>query len=509
MKYLFGFLSAAFVSLALVQPALAMETLFYTEHEEQRTLEKVLIVTNPESIDELIASLLNYEQVNEQSNHAPGVEPGINRHNAPNHPSEESPATEASVDREPSDTGGASLRHGDDGAEQLIDVTTAAATPTTLSLTRVYPNTTGTDADEEYVELKNTGNASVELGGWSISDPNKTTTLGARTIRPNETARLHRAVTKLSLNNDGDTIELRSPNNELIDRVTYDKAPSGETLDRTERGWEWSSQKKAAQPQPNPKTETTTNTKKNIATRTITISDAMKKQDDAKTNITGVVTAAPGNLGKQIFYIQDETAGIQAYKHDATFPELHVGQEVTLNGVLSSAQGHRRLKLRGENSIMPSENTSNVSPAHKSMNELKTQTVGTLVTTSGVIASRTKDEILLEEKGEQVRVMLGSHINEMEELVSGNKLMVTGILVKTDPLPTIKPRSAEDLVIAKEATPIAGTTKKSGSSNNKEQLGTLLSAGSSAILVALFLRHYRKELYATLRKAVPAHKGAS
>ena len=57
----------------------------------------------------------------------------------------------------------------------------------------------------------------------------------------------------------------------------------------------------------------------------------------------GVISAAPGVLGKQVFYLAG--SGIQVYLHSAQFGELARGMRVRVKGELSSSAGETRVKL--------------------------------------------------------------------------------------------------------------------------------------------------------------------
>jgi len=49
-----------------------------------------------------------------------------------------------------------------------------------------------------------------------------------------------RPTTKITLNNSGDSLELIGLNDEILNTVTYEKAPHAESFNRTDSGWLWS-----------------------------------------------------------------------------------------------------------------------------------------------------------------------------------------------------------------------------------------------------------------------------
>jgi len=50
----------------------------------------------------------------------------------------------------------------------------------------------------------------------------------------------YRIKTNITLQNGGDALEVLNPNEEIVDRVSYGKAPIGQSFNRTLEGWSWS-----------------------------------------------------------------------------------------------------------------------------------------------------------------------------------------------------------------------------------------------------------------------------
>lgn len=88
------------------------------------------------------------------------------------------------------------------------------------------PNPVGRDTEGEWIKLINTGDAAAELAGWSITDAGgKVFFLGALknpTVLPGEELTLPYSVTRVSLNNDGDTLTLKTESGEAVDTLTYE-----------------------------------------------------------------------------------------------------------------------------------------------------------------------------------------------------------------------------------------------------------------------------------------------
>lgn len=118
--------------------------------------------------------------------------------------------------------------------------------PSGIVINEILPNTPLNVKDEEgeYIELFNQNNFEVNLSGWKIEDTagRKTTyTLPQKTkISAQKFLILYRPTTKITLNNEGDGLNLIKPDGKILDSVSYKKAPQGQSYNRTPSGWAWS-----------------------------------------------------------------------------------------------------------------------------------------------------------------------------------------------------------------------------------------------------------------------------
>jgi len=114
--------------------------------------------------------------------------------------------------------------------------------PAGVVLSEILPSPEGPDAENEWIELYNQNDFEVDLSNWTIQDiqgKTKTYTLNSK-IPANGYLVLLRPETKITLNNTGDGLNLFNPNGEIVDSVTSGKASLGQSYNRTESGWAWS-----------------------------------------------------------------------------------------------------------------------------------------------------------------------------------------------------------------------------------------------------------------------------
>ncbi len=115
--------------------------------------------------------------------------------------------------------------------------------PTGIIFNEILPSPEGPDSENEWIELFNKNDFNVDLSNWKIKDSIGTVTIYTfpknTTIKNKSYLVILRPETKIILNNDADSLNLIQPNNKVIDVVSYEKAPRGESYSLTS-GWHWS-----------------------------------------------------------------------------------------------------------------------------------------------------------------------------------------------------------------------------------------------------------------------------
>jgi len=116
--------------------------------------------------------------------------------------------------------------------------------PSGIVINEILPSPEGLDEKEEWIEIFNQNSFEVDLSDWQITDSEGKTTAfifpAGTKIKPNEFLVISRLITKITLNNDGDVLNLIQPNEKIIDSVTYEKAPRGQSYNRIASQWAWS-----------------------------------------------------------------------------------------------------------------------------------------------------------------------------------------------------------------------------------------------------------------------------
>ena len=113
-----------------------------------------------------------------------------------------------------------------------------------ILFSEVLPAPEGADSENEWFELYNSNNFSVNLNGWSVKDESgavKTFFFGTGDeITANGFLIINRTKSKITLQNNGDGLTLSDPAGKIIDEMSYAAAVSKQSYNRTANGWQWS-----------------------------------------------------------------------------------------------------------------------------------------------------------------------------------------------------------------------------------------------------------------------------
>ena len=119
---------------------------------------------------------------------------------------------------------------GDEKTDLQIEITELLPDPTSPQI----------DSKDEFIELYNAGSTEARLIGWSFTDGKHTSKLDAVTIPAGGYVAVFSRDSKLSLNNSGDSIQLKNPAGTVVfNAPNYGKAKPGASFGVTDSGWGW------------------------------------------------------------------------------------------------------------------------------------------------------------------------------------------------------------------------------------------------------------------------------
>lgn len=130
------------------------------------------------------------------------------------------------------------------GSETEPLAQTEKSYPRSIVINEILPSPEGADAREEWIEIFNKNNFEIDFSFWQISDIIGSTTtytfLEGTKIKPNGFLVIYRPESKITLNNDGDGLNLIQPDGKTVNSLVYEKAPKGQSYNLENSQWFWS-----------------------------------------------------------------------------------------------------------------------------------------------------------------------------------------------------------------------------------------------------------------------------
>ncbi|OGL98118.1 hypothetical protein A2304_03485 [Candidatus Uhrbacteria bacterium RIFOXYB2_FULL_57_15] len=382
--------------------------------------------------------------------------------------------------------------------------------PITLRLSEFYPNTTGDDLVEEFIEIENVGTEDVDLVGWSLLDATNHEYLfvSSNVIEPGDLLALMRDETDIALNNTTDSVTLVAPDGSIVDTKSYASPPKGSSLIRSDAKWVWTRTPTPNEPNALPVNETTGSTAGSTTSKTPSSNVAATSgaRRSVMARVEGTVLVEPGALGKQIFYIETEDGGLQIYKYDSDFPDLAPGDRVLVTGVMTESRAEARLKVSDGGTITVLSGGTIPTAEDATIGNLTPADHGRLVRVSGTILSRSGSKAVIEDQGARltVRVADGTGINAAL-LARGTSVTITGVLVSTDSGLTLLPRSAEDVEVAELQSSETAAAATTGTNAQDGQNRAIAFAITAAVIAGLALYSSRRIIRAVTHWYAKAH----
>lgn len=321
-------------------------------------------------------------------------------------------------------------------------------------------------AENEFIEIFNKGLAAIDLTGWQVDDEADgsapyvipTGTL----IDPGKYLSFENSETGISLNDSGDSARLIDPNGEIKSEVLYQKVKSGQSYIYISSVWQW--------------TTTQTSGAANVLTAEIIeevvvggekgsdeqiisgIKEARLEENGILIKIQGKVTAPPGILSPQYFYLEDVSGGIQVYMHSKDFPQISSGNIVEVIGELSEINGERRLKVNAKEDIVIVRTEPPVIPKEIAIPEVSEENEGEYVRITGTVSRTSGDTFYVTDGESEVKVIIKSQTNiDKPKMRRGDKIEVSGVISEHKGEYRILPFQEDDVkIISSAKLPRAG-----------------------------------------------------
>ncbi len=314
-----------------------------------------------------------------------------------------------------------------------------------IFINEIFPNPIGSD-DDEFIELFNPNQEMVNLKNWSIQDKSgkKFIIKNDLEIFPNDYYTFLKEETKLTLNNTFDTVKLLNPLGEKISEIAYKNAPENLSFSyfQKDKKWEWT---KEITPDEKNKKNVFYNNKKNIQNHLdflkIKITEISKAPLNETIETNGVVVAPPNLFGKQIFYLN----GLEIYMFKADFPNLNIGDEINVKGVLNKFKEKYRLKIKSKNDIKIL-GKKEIFPLKASIDEIDDNFLNRLLEIEGEILDKKNNNFwIADDFGELLITIKPKTKISLNNFQDNDQIKIIGILQKQGNEFTLLPRYQNDL----------------------------------------------------------------
>ncbi|MEI7792217.1 MAG: lamin tail domain-containing protein [Candidatus Berkelbacteria bacterium] len=329
-----------------------------------------------------------------------------------------------------------------------------------LSEVLAYP---ADESREEFIELHNKTAIAVDLSGWVVDDEEGgssgyTIPKGVR-IEPNGYLAFYHSMTGIFLNNDTDSARLLDPNGDLKSSVTYDKAKKDLGYALFDGSWRWTAQ-------PTPGNENQYKEAVVAISSGSSPSSASIASTNGATTVDGRVTAWPGVLSDQIFYLSTGSKGYEIYNYYGEFPELKQGDSVSVSGSLTAAN---RIKISSSSAVNLKSGEIPVSPILLSISDIGERYTDQYVQIQGRISKTSGDTFYVADlvSATEIKILIRESTGiDKPPMKVGDIFKVAGIVSLYKNEYRILPFRAEDVTISTSdytgsgILPVAGGDEK-------------------------------------------------
>lgn len=318
-----------------------------------------------------------------------------------------------------------------------------------IKINEIFPSPSDV-ADNEFIELYNKGESAVNLYGWQLDDiknggSHPFLISDSYSIAAKGFLSFFKKDTKISLNNDGDTIRLINPFGQETDIKSYDNYSTKDcSFNRDGENWLWSKIL-------TPSAENIISDPKSIdlsSFKLLSIKEAKEQTEGTQVTVVGYINSLPGSFSNYYFYIQDEEAGIEVYSHDGDFPQLFIGEKIKISGEISHTTSGWRIRIDDNSAIEVLEYNKIMLPNLISTYEVGEIYEGMLIAVKGEVVETSGNTFYLDDGSGPVRIYIDSSTGIVKPRLSKGMIVeVNGILTVHRGSWRIMPRFQADFSI--------------------------------------------------------------
>ena len=206
----------------------------------------------------------------------------------------------------------------------------------------------------------------------------------------------------------------------------------------------------------------------------------------------------PNVFSSQYFYIVG-SGGIQVYNYKKDFPNLKVGDLVSVTGEISTVSGEQRIKTSSKSDINVIKNEEAPEPEVLSCENINEENVGRLVSVVGQVTEKKGYTVFLDDGTDEVQVYLKKNTGlASSDFTEGDRVEVRGIVGLSGANLRIMPRGKEDVVQQSDSSgKVLGEVTQNNEwqlaqRNKKTELLKYLLAIATFVIAGLVVFIFRK-----------------
>ena len=367
------------------------------------------------------------------------------------------------------------------GLEEKIEIDASK-----VYLNKFLPNPAGADSENEWIELCNSGKNDVDLTGFSLDDGaggSKPYQLDDYSLAAESCIFITSAESHIALNNNSDSVRFLDANGEVIGQVDYSGGGAeGLVYAKVDNVWQWVGEN----------VDSTVEQESEIFYGINDLRELRDLKAGSKVNVRGWVAVEPGLFGKTIFYIIDGYSGVQVYSYKKDFPELSLGDFISVNGELSDNQGEARVKTKTKADIVKIKEDKLPEPLAIQLEDIGEDIEGALVKIAGDLTEIKGSSWWLDDKTEEVKIYIKQNTGiSGSDFNVGDRLAVSGIVSEINGEYRVLPRFSDDVKSAGRIASGATTSQEqpiSSKGNDLIKYLFVMAVGMIIILVSIIIR---------------------
>ena len=305
-----------------------------------------------------------------------------------------------------------------------------------IYINKFLPNPSGPDEFGEWIELCSSEERTVNLAGYELDDIDGGSApkdLAAYDLSPQSCLSLSRLETGVVLNNTEDEIRLLY-HGQVIDKAAYQQAKIDAVYVKNNGRW-----------QPLESDGQFLKNNNGAYYELNNLASLNDMQSGTRVGLTGKVTAEAGLLGANIFYLADQTSGVQIYSYRKDFPALSLGDLIHVQGELNLRGELKRVKINSRDDIVLIDHEQPRAAKEIQLDEIGGEDQGNLIKVQGELTEIKGNSWWLDDGTDEIKVYIKTNSQISHNFQVGDKLEVTGIIDKYKDEWRLLPRFAKDI----------------------------------------------------------------